>query len=170
MFLMDVHVPPDLSCGCLGFLFVLFEAHLHLKDGKEPDVPQWGCCRSCFINLGIALWAEMRAAPGAHRLVLISQNYCRLEEQTDGSKPAHQVTASSSAREAVGGTTWQLFGKQILYKMSWWTWATPKRCSRFRKMSSDSLNQHKNIHKPNAVQNTAGQLHMPKKCCFLTQN
>lgn len=149
--------------------FSLFEVHLHLKDYKQPDVPQCGCCRSFLISLGITLWAEMRAAPGPHRLVLVSQNYRCLEEQTDGSEPAHQVTVSSSAREAVGITTWQLFGKQFLYKMSWWTRATPKRCSHFRKMSSDSPKQHKNPHKPTSLQNTSSQLCMPKKCCFLTQ-
>lgn len=88
----------------------------------------------------------MRAEPGSHRLVLISQNYCHLEEQTNGSEPAHQVTISRSAREAVGITTWQLFGKQALYNMSWWTLATPKRYSYFREMSSDSLNQHKKTY------------------------
>lgn len=110
-------------------------------------------------SIWTSLWVVMKAAPASHSLVLTSQNYCHLEETND-SEPAHQVTISSSARQAVGIITWQLLAKQPLYKMSWWTWATPKKGTYCRKVLSDSLNQHKNIHKQNSIQNTV--MHAPE--------
>lgn len=84
-------------------------------------------------------------------------------------KPMAQRQLTRSPLQAQpGNTTWQLFGKQSLCKMSWWIQITPKRFSYFKNCPQIAWNSTKNISQPNAVLNASGQLCMPRKSCFFT--